>query len=117
MRDLGGRRTRRTRRLGPALVAGSLLVGLLGLVGCSEEEPEDFTADTRSAFLAACTEPLADSRLISAICGCVFEESQGALSFDRFEAIDADLVLDPEADLPDEVAEIVARCVIEETEL
>lgn len=111
MHVIGGRRARW------ALVAGPLVVGLVGLGACSEEEPEDFTADTRSAFLAACTEPLADSRLISAICGCVFEESQGALSFERFEAIDSELVLDPEADLPDEVAEIVARCFIEEAEL
>ena len=97
---------------------GGLVLGVaIGLAGCAEEEPEDFTAGTRSAFLAACTEPLADSRLTSAICGCVFEESQARLSFDRFEAIDSELVLDPEVELPDDVAAIVAACVIEEAGL
>lgn len=111
MRSIGGRRA---RWVWTAVVA---TVAALALTACAEEEPQDFTADTRTAFLTACTEPLADSRLISAICGCVFEESQVALSFDRFEAIDEDLVLDPDTDLPDDVAEIVAGCIIEEAEL
>ena len=106
----GVRRTRST-------LVGVGLTATMLLAGCAEEEPEDFTADTRTAFLAACTEPLADSRLISAICGCIFEETQVQLSFERFEAIDSELVLDPEATLPDDIAGIVARCIIDEAEL
>ena len=74
-------------------------------------------ASTKSTDLGACTEPLADSRLVSAICGCIFEETQVQLTFERFETIDSELVLDPEASLPDDIAGIVADCVIEEAEL
>ena len=97
------------------------LLGLVALVlafsACADEEPQEFTADTRSGFLAACTDPLTDSRLTSSICQCVFDETQTQLSFDRFEQIDELLLLDPEAELPEELVDIIAECVMEAARL
>ena len=106
------------------MVGGGLL-----LAACAEEEPQDFTVDTRTGFLAACTQPLDDSRMISAICQCVFDETLGQLSFERFQAIDEELLAQAEAAeeaetepefgprLPDDLAAIIADCVVAETEL
>jgi hypothetical protein len=103
-------------RLRPVLAL--VLVGL-ALVGgaCSEDEPQGFTDDSRNGFLAACTRPLEDSRLTGAICQCVFDETQAQLSFERFREIDETLLADPEAELPDDVLDIVATCVIDEADL
>lgn len=95
-----------------ALVAAPLLA-----VACSDEEPQGFTRDNQSGFLAACTLPLEDSRLTSAICQCVFDEGQVRIPFGRFAAIERELLEDPDQELPQELVEIVAQCVIEEAEL
>lgn len=89
----------------------------LGLTACSEEPPNDFTADTRSGFMAACSVPLEDSRLVSDICQCVFEETQAEVLFDRFAEIDQELKENPEQPLSDEITGIIADCVIEEGDL
>ncbi len=97
------------------------------LAACADEEPQGFTVDTRTGFLAACTQPLEDTRLISAICQCVFDETQAPLSFERFQAIDAELLTEAEEAeeggtpvefeprLPDDLADIIADCVLAET--
>ena len=104
-----------------ALVAASTLA----LTACAEEEPQDFTADNRTGFLAACTQPLEDSRTISAVCQCVFDETQAQLTFEEFRSIDDELVAQAEAEetpedgqaLPDDLAEIIASCLIAEAGL
>ncbi len=106
---------------------GAALLATLALVAaaCAEDEPEDFTADNRTAFLTACAQPLEDDRLISEICECVFDETQGQLGFERFREIDGELLVqaDDEAEteleprLPDDLAEIIAACVVTEAEL
>ena len=101
----------------PAIVALALVTGSLLAVACSEEEPQGFTSDNQSGFLAACTLPLEDSRLTSAICQCVFDESQVEIPFTRFDAIERRLREDPDQELPDELVEIVAQCFIDEAEL
>ncbi len=97
-------------------VALILVVGV-GLAGCSSDEVEDFTPDIREGFLEACTRPLDDSRLTSAICQCAFDETQAQLSFDEFAEVEEALQADPESTLPPEIAEIVAGCVVEAAEL
>lgn len=96
------------------------LLGLIGLAllagACSEAEPQGFT-NSRSGFLAACTDPIEDSRLTSSICQCVFDETQSELTFERFREIDETLVADLEADLPPEVLDIIAGCIIEAARL
>lgn len=91
-------------------------IGLLG-AACSEEEPTDFSADNRSGFMAACSLPLDDSRLVSDICQCVFEETQDEIPFSQFAATDARLKETPERLLTDQITGIIADCVIEEAEL
>ncbi len=106
-------------------LAGLAVASALVLAACSDEEPQDFTADNRTGFLAACTQPLEDSRTISAVCQCVFDETQAQLTFEEFRAIDAELVAQAAADddvegdpaLPDDLAEIIAGCLIAETDL
>lgn len=100
-----------------ATVAMTAAVASLLASGCAEDEPHEFTDDTRSGFLAACTDPLDDSLLTSSICQCVFDQTQTQLSFERFEQIDELLVLDPETELPDELVDIIATCVIEVADL
>ncbi len=87
------------------------------LSACAEDEPTGFTADNRSGFLAACTQPLEDTRLVSAICQCVFDETQVKIPFSRFATTDATLQELPERPLPPEITGIIADCVIEEADL
>ncbi|MEM7323021.1 MAG: hypothetical protein AAF531_08045 [Actinomycetota bacterium] len=95
---------------------GSLLIAVL-LVGCSEEDPTGFTVDNETGFLAACTAPLEDDRLVSDICQCVIQRTEAEIEFSRFSAIDADLLEAPDGELPQEITDIVAECVIEEGDL
>lgn len=104
--------TGRSRRPVLALV---LAVGVV-LAGCADEEPEDFTVDNRNGFMAACTRPVEDSRVTTAVCQCVFDATTD-LEFGRFVEIDDILVADPEADLPDELVEIIADCYVAESGL
>ncbi|MEM9562358.1 MAG: hypothetical protein AAGA93_07080 [Actinomycetota bacterium] len=112
------RRQRAIGRVVTLAAAAALLVA-----ACSEDEPQDFTADNRTGFLAACTQPLDDSRTISAVCQCVFDETQAQLTFERFRSIDDELIAqadDEEIDdpsLPDDLAEIIAGCLIAEADL
>lgn len=93
-----------------------MAVGLTA-AGCGVEPPTDFTADTRSGFMAACSRPLEDPQFVTEICRCVFLGAAGELSFDRFAAVDERLRADPEAELPAEIVDIIADCVIEVAEL
>jgi hypothetical protein len=87
------------------------------LVGCGPEVATDYSEQTRQAFLASCTDPLDDTLLRIELCQCVFDESQQAIPYDRFAALDAELTLDPAAALPVELTELVADCVISIAEL
>ncbi len=79
---------------------------------CSPGKPTDYSEQTRDAFLASCAEPLKDALLRIELCQCIFDESQKEIPYERFEKIEADLVLDPAAPLPAQFNEIVADCVI-----
>ena len=106
-------------------VASTVALGCLafvGLAGCGEEAPADYTAAHREAFLAACSSPLDDPRLLSDICVCVYDRLESEVSFTRFQAISDSLaILDAETtdppDMPDEVADAVADCFLSEADL
>ena len=87
------------------------------LTACADETPTEFTDDNRSGFLAACSQPLEDTRLVNQICQCVFDETQSAIPFAEFSEIDAALIENPESNLPLEINQIIADCVVEEAEL
>jgi hypothetical protein len=94
------------------------MLGLsLGLTACAEEAPMEFTEGTKAGFMAACTDLLEDSRFVGEICDCVFDQTQDEISFNRFAAIDQQLVENPERVLSSDVVTIVAACVVEVTEL
>ncbi len=100
-------------RLGPIVA----VVAALTLVACAEEEPTEFTDDNRSGFLAACSQPLDDSRLVNQICQCVFDETQSAIPFAEFSEIDAALIENPDSALPAEITQIISDCVVEEADI
>lgn len=97
-------------------VLGLLALGAL-TAACSEEAPTGFTVDNETGFLAACTDLLEDDPLVSGICQCVIQRTEAELPFARFAAIDAELLNSPDGDLPPEITDIVAECVIDEGDL
>lgn len=86
-------------------------------VACTEEAPTDFSADTRTGFMTACTEALEDEPLVADLCECAFDRTQEDFPFDEFRSTDEMLELDPEAELPPEITAIVAECFIQVAEL
>lgn len=105
------------------------MAALFLLAGCGEEAiPTNYTASNRDAFLTACSQPLDDPRLLTEVCGCVYDRLEDELSFDEFVDLNQDLTI-PETEegddaapsistvLPDEVNAIVADCFVEEADL
>lgn len=90
---------------------------LLGLAACSTDAQTEFTVDNESGFMAACTAAIEDTRLVSGICQCVFEQTEAQIPFAEFSATDDELVESPDLELPQEITDIIAQCVIEEGEL
>ncbi len=113
---------------------------MMSLAACSEEVPTDYTAAHREAFLAACSRPIDDPRLLSDVCGCVYDRIEDEVSFDRFQQMserlaeapsststpesDDDAAVDGSGDttatgaaLPDEIARLVAECFTVEADL
>lgn len=108
------------------------------LTACSEEVPTDYTAAHRDAFLAACSRPLDDPRLLSDVCACVYDRIEDELPFAEFQRIDERLAGTPAAtagvatdtssadrevtpstveELPVEIARLVADCFTLEADL
>ncbi len=134
----------RERRWVQGWVVVAVLAGLAtaGLAACSDDEPVDYTAAHREAFLAACSRPLDDPRLLSDVCGCVYDRVEDEVSFGEFQRLDsllageaaaAGVVADTDADgadadgavappttateLPTEIAQLVADCFTTEADL
>lgn len=100
-------------RLGLALsfVAVSLIAG------CGTAEATDYTEQLSDNFFAACTEALEDPILQARLCQCIFDEVQNSIVYEEFSKTDETLVLNPAAQLPPEVNQIIAGCVIDEADL
>ena len=96
-------------------------IAALFLFGCSEEVATDYSSAHRDAFLAACSSPLEDPRLLVDVCDCVYDYLESEVSFPRFVAISEALVavdgVVGQASMPDELADAVADCVISEADL
>lgn len=123
-------------RLG-VIVVVAVGLGAAGLTACSDEIPTDYTAANRDAFLAACSRPLDDPRLLSDICGCVYERIEDEVPFDEFQRINERLAGIPapatgvapdsgatgetvpfaRGDLPRELVRLVADCITLEADL
>jgi len=95
----------------------ALLVGTTVMAACGADIPEDYTAETRENFLVACTDPLADSILITELCECVFESTQSRFTFDRFVQFEDALRSNLEADLNTAMSDVLADCILREADL
>lgn len=90
----------------------------LAASGCgTEEPPAGFSAQLRDDFLTACTDSLNDPEIVTDVCKCVFDKSQRELSISVFASYEAALKNDPTAKLPPAIADMMARCVLEESGL
>lgn len=95
------------------------LIAGLGLVvaGCGTDTPSDYGAENREAFMAACVDGDTDGIFQQRVCQCVYDEAEATIPFERFVEIEDALTDDEEAALPDDLVDVVARCVIEEGDL
>jgi len=111
----------RLSRVLPPPAAMLFAIAALFLFGCSEEVATDYSSAHRDAFLAACSSPLEDPRLLVDVCVCVYDHLESEVSFPRFVAISEALVavdgVVGQASMPDELADAVADCVISEADL
>ena len=94
-----------------------ILVLALGLVSCAEPVPETYTEDTRNDFLTACTSPQADGLGHIKLCQCTYEKLKATIAYPRFVEIERLFVVNQRTPLPDEVAQVLADCIVEEVEL
>lgn len=90
----------------------AVAVVAVGLAACSDEIPTDYTAAHREAFLAACSRPVDDPRLLSDVCGCVYDHIEDEVPFDEFQRIDARL-----AGIPTETTAVATDTGAAETEV
>ena len=99
-------------RIGVSLLA----IGAL-LVGCGTETPIEYGVENRESFLAACVAESVDGIFQQRVCQCVYDEAEAVMPFDRFAEIEDQLREDGTAPLPDDLLDLIARCVIEEGDL
>ena len=100
------------RRIALIRVAG------IGLASCaSDTDATDYSAENREAFLAACTTPGEDQRMIRDVCECTYERIEANMAFADFVQMEESLQVDALAPLPDPVAEFMAECFVEEVDL
>ena len=105
--------------LGRLLLVGLMAgVAVLPLASCGEETTADgFTEANRDAFVTACTDPSVDDRLVRDVCECAYEQLAATLPYDRFVELEDTLRIDSLAALPDDVAALIADCVVAEADL
>ena len=89
------------------LVVGLALLTLVA--GCGGDgEDQTYSEDTRTSFLEPCIAGLGEEG--RAVCECSYDLIVADIPFDEFQEVDRDLQGDPDAELPDEIADIVAAC-------
>jgi hypothetical protein len=97
------------RRLVVEMLAAVAIVGFVALGGCGGGDGEQaYSADTRASFLEPCIAGLGEEG--RDICECSYDLIADDIAYADFEDIDRALQGDPDAALPDEVADIVAAC-------
>ncbi len=96
------------------LAAVALLVVFV-LVGCGRADGDDqgYSDDTRTSFLEPCIAGLGEEG--RDVCECTYDRIADDIPFDEFQRLDRALQGDPDAELPDEIADIVAACAADPT--
>ena len=95
----------------------SFLASVFFLVSCAEPAPETYTGDSRNDFLTACTSPQDDGLGHIKLCQCTYEKLKATVVYARFVEIERLFIANPSAPLPDEVAHVLADCIVEEVDL
>lgn len=90
---------------------------VFGLSACGTETPTEYSAENQEAFMAACVDGPVDGIYQQRVCLCVYEEAEATIGFERFLEIEGQLADVEDSELPEELLELVARCVIEEGDL
>ncbi len=93
---------RRAATLGPVLAA------LVSLASCGDDGPDDYSAETEAQFLATCVGSLGEAE--RSVCECSYGRIADEVAYDDFEDLDRRMNDDPDAELPDEIVDIVAAC-------
>lgn len=83
----------------------------------ADVEATGYSAETRDAFLTACTRPGDDPRMVRDVCECTYDLIEANVAFADFVAIEESLQVDGLAPVPDLIAGFVAECFVEEVEL
>jgi hypothetical protein len=97
------------RRFVVAVIAVIGVVALAGSAGCGNDRSEQgYSDDTRASFLEPCIAGLGEEG--RDVCECSYDLIAEGIPFADFEDVDRALQGDPDAELPDEVADIVAAC-------
>ncbi|MFV0525234.1 MAG: hypothetical protein ACK5RL_12140 [Acidimicrobiales bacterium] len=110
-------------RVGPGravgLVAATVLLAGGALAGCGSEAETaaGYSAESKAAFLAACTDADADPRVVRDVCECTYDRTERSIPYEDFASTEQRLILDPMAALPDALAKIMADCLVAEADL
>jgi hypothetical protein len=84
------------------------VTALLSFAGCGGDGDRDYSDDTKASFLEPCIAGLGEEG--RDICECSYDLIADDIAYADFEDIDRALQGDPDAALPDDVADIVAAC-------
>ncbi len=102
------------RRFAVWSAAIAIAVALL-LAGCGRGDGDDptYSSDTRASFLEPCIAGLGEEG--RDVCECSYALIVDDIPFEDFQRLDRDLQGDPDAELPDAIADIVAACAADPT--
>jgi hypothetical protein len=90
------------------------LVAVIAVVGCGGGgDDQTYSDDTRASFLEPCIAGLGESG--RDVCECSYDLIADDIPFAEFEDVDRALQGNPDAALPDDIADIVAACAADPT--
>jgi hypothetical protein len=95
------------------------VVVLLSVAGCTDDagDAAGYRVTNREAFVAACTDPAVDDRVVRDVCECTYDRIEESLPYEQFVELEESLRIDSLIPLPDEVSDLVAECFLTEADL